>query len=187
MAGRPTKLTPEVHRQVVAYFRAGSFEWVAAEAAGVSKSTFHRWLQRGATETRGAYHAFAEEVRQAKAQARVAAETEVRRTNPVAWLRYGPGRERPDEPGWTERQQHEVTHGRAPPGPRRGGGDDRGAAAAPRRWRSVRRVAGGVTKLGLRGTARPIKGSASTTGWWGHRRVSAYGSGPQAWTLGGRP
>src|SRR5215207_800487 len=107
MAGRPTKLSPEVHRNIVAFIRAGAYSWVAAEAAGVSKTTFHRWLQRGAEEPRGRYREFADDVRQAQAQARVAAETEVRRTSPVSWLRYGPGRERPGEPGWTE--QHEVT------------------------------------------------------------------------------
>ena len=107
MAGRPTKLSPEVHQRIVAFIRAGSYAWVAAEAAGVSKTTFHRWLQRGAEEARGRYREFADDVRQAQAQARVAAETEVRRTNPVSWLRYGPGRERPGEPGWTE--QHELT------------------------------------------------------------------------------
>ena len=46
------------------------------------------------------------DVREARAQARVAAETEVRRDNPLAWLRYGPGRDRAGEPGWTER--HEI-------------------------------------------------------------------------------
>jgi transposase len=105
VAGRPTKLTAEVHRQVIAYVRAGAFSWVAAEAAGVSRTTFYRWLQRGDKEGRGAYHEFAEEVRQAQAQARVAAETEVRRTSPATWLRYGPGRDRPDAPGWTEQRQ----------------------------------------------------------------------------------
>jgi hypothetical protein len=102
VAGRPTKLTPEVHHEVVSYIRAGAFSWVAAQAAGVSKTTFHRWMQRGSEEQRGPYHAFAEDVRQAQAQARVAAEAEVRRLQPFHWLRYGPGRERPGEPGWTE-------------------------------------------------------------------------------------
>ncbi len=105
MAGRPGKLTPEVHQRIVAFIRAGSFAWVAAEAAGVSKSTFHRWLQRGEQEGSEPYCEFADEVRQAQAQARVAAETEVRRAQPLAWLRYGPGRDRPAEPGWTEQRQ----------------------------------------------------------------------------------
>ena len=53
----------------------------------------------------GIYFDFHEEVRQARAQSRVAAEAEVRRDNPLAWLRYGPGRQRPGEPGWTESRE----------------------------------------------------------------------------------
>lgn len=105
MAGRPTKLTPEVHERIVAYIRAGSYAWVAAEAAGVSKTTFYRWVQRGEQEHSGPYRAFADEVRQAQAQARVGAEIEVRRDSPQTWLRYGPGRDRPDAPGWTDQRQ----------------------------------------------------------------------------------
>ncbi|MCC6235826.1 MAG: hypothetical protein IT580_24535 [Verrucomicrobiales bacterium] len=79
---------------------------MAAEAAGIGKSTFYRWLQRDESEARGIYHEFGRDIRQARAQARVAAEAEVRRDNPLAWLRYGPGRAGPGEPGWTD--SHEV-------------------------------------------------------------------------------
>lgn len=105
MSGRPTKLTPEVHQRIVAFIRSGAFAWVAAEAAGISKTTFHRWIQQGEAETRGRYYDFAEDVRQAKAQARVAAEIEVRKLSPATWLRFGPGRDRPEEPGWTDQRQ----------------------------------------------------------------------------------
>ena len=29
----------------------------------------------------------------------------MRRDHPVTWLRYGPGRDRPDAPGWTDQRQ----------------------------------------------------------------------------------
>ena len=113
---RPTKLTPEVHRTIVEYMRAGAYDYIAAQAAGIDVSTFRRWLERG-TEGREPYKSFAADVAQARAQARVAAEIEVRRDHPRAWLRYGPGRERPDAPGWTQsvRHEHSGPHGGAIP------------------------------------------------------------------------
>lgn len=105
MAGRTPKLTPEVQDLIVAYIRAGSYEHVAAEAAGVGRSTFYRWMDRGRKARSGIYHDFAVAVREARAQARASAEIEVRKTDPFKWLRFGPGRERPGDPGWTESTQ----------------------------------------------------------------------------------
>ncbi len=101
MAGRPTKLTLEVHQTIVEYIRAGVFSHVAASAAGISKTTFHRWMRHGEREP-GIYRDFMEDVQQAQAQARAGAEIEVRRGNPLAGLGRGPGRERPGEEGWTD-------------------------------------------------------------------------------------
>ena len=102
MAGRNTKLTPEVQETILAYIRAGAFEWVAAEAAGIGKSTYYRWMKLGEQQRSGVHHEFWRAVRQARAQVRVAVEAAVRTDQPFAWLRYGPGRERPGEPGWTD-------------------------------------------------------------------------------------
>ena len=106
MAGRKSKLTPDVEQQIVAYIRSGAFDWVAAQAAGIGRTTFYRWMQAG-ENGEGPYDSFYAAVREARAVARVAAEMEVRNNNPLAWLRYGPGRARPGEPGWTE--SHELT------------------------------------------------------------------------------
>lgn len=43
-----------------------------------------------------------QEVRRAKGKARATAETYVYADDPYRWLRSGPGRSRPDRPGWTE-------------------------------------------------------------------------------------
>jgi hypothetical protein len=40
-------------------------------------------------------------LREAAAQGRLAKEMEVVRDKPLDWLRYGPGRETADTPGWT--------------------------------------------------------------------------------------
>src|SRR5205807_9089469 len=60
------------------------------------------WMRRGATPRSGArYRRFYEQVMQARAQARLAAELETRKKDPRYWLMHGPGRERPGAAGWT--------------------------------------------------------------------------------------
>ena len=106
--GRPTLLTPETHRAIVAAIRAGAYDWVAAQANGVDKNTFMNWMKRGERERIEPYLGFRNDVLTARAQARLSAEIEVRKDQPFNWLRFGPGREREDAPGWTESK--EVRH-----------------------------------------------------------------------------
>lgn len=100
MAGRRTKLTQELQERIVAYVRGGTWDYVAAQAAGISKATFYRWYNDG-RNPRSRYAPFREEIDTARAQARVVAETTVFRAKPESWLKFGPGRERPGAPGWT--------------------------------------------------------------------------------------
>jgi hypothetical protein len=107
-AGRPTLLTPERHKAIVAAIRAGAYDWVAAQANGVNPATFILWMRKGEREGKRPYLQFFEDVRVARAQARLSAEIEVRKDQPFNWLRFGPGRERPGEDGWTESK--EIRH-----------------------------------------------------------------------------
>lgn len=50
MGGRPTLLKPASADQLVAMLRAGNYIEVAARAAGVSRSTFRGWMQRGLSD-----------------------------------------------------------------------------------------------------------------------------------------
>jgi hypothetical protein len=112
-AGRETLLTPERQQRIISYIRAGAFDWVAAEANGVDRFTFVEWIKRGedthsvrpSTEQ---YAQFAQAVREARAEARLSAEVEVKRGEPLAWLMKGPGRDRPGEPGWTDRPSSDA-------------------------------------------------------------------------------
>jgi hypothetical protein len=107
--GRPpgsVSLTREQWDTIVSYVRVGVFAHVAAVAAGVGVRTFQEWMARGESRhpTRPCtpkLKAFAREVRQAQAQARVVAETKVYRDRPAQWLKYA-ARTGPEEPGWTE-------------------------------------------------------------------------------------
>lgn len=106
--GRPSLLTPETHRSIVAAIRAGAYDWIAAQANGVDKNTFMAWMRRGEREQIEPFLSFRNDVLAARAQARLSAEIEVRRDSPFNWLRFGPGRERENEAGWTESK--EVKH-----------------------------------------------------------------------------
>lgn len=101
---------------------AGAFDHAAAEAAGIHPGTFRRWMARGeealALEANGdpvpddlePYRALCAQVRTARAGARVRAENRVFTENPLAWLRYGPGRHKGDQEGWTAALHAEVEH-----------------------------------------------------------------------------
>lgn len=106
--GRPALLTPERHKAIVAAIRAGAFDWIAAEANDIDRETFKLWMRLGTRKKREPYLSFVKDVRAARAQARLSAEIEVRKEQPFSWLRFGPGREREGEAGWTE--SSEIRH-----------------------------------------------------------------------------
>jgi hypothetical protein len=94
--------TPALQQTIAAYIRAGGFPHVAAEAAGVPRALFARWLRRGQRPKAAEdYRAFYQAILQARAQARLRAELAVFKARPLDWLRCGPGKETGDNPGWT--------------------------------------------------------------------------------------
>jgi hypothetical protein len=102
MTRKPYELTPALERAITAYIRAGGFPQVAAEAAGVPRRLFVKWL-RAARDKDGnvVYQDFRAAVRQAQAQARLQAEVAVLKAKPLDWLKCGPGKDRPGVPGWS--------------------------------------------------------------------------------------
>jgi hypothetical protein len=102
MTRKPYRLTPVLQQAITAYIRAGGFDHVAAEAAGVPRWVFDKWLDAGQRkEGRKVYRRFVAAVRQAGAQARLGAEIAVLKAKPLDWLKCGPGKERPGNPGWS--------------------------------------------------------------------------------------
>jgi hypothetical protein len=101
MSGRRTKFNRKVLDMMLAEVGDGAFDWLVAEAAGVSSRTFYRWMERG---ERGEepFAGMAEQINKARAQTRIGAEQWVRRRDPLSWLRLGPGRSRPGRPGWAQ-------------------------------------------------------------------------------------
>jgi hypothetical protein len=103
MAGKNLyQLTPDVQQAITAYIRAGGFPHVAAEAAGIPRAVFERWLEQGKRpKAKPLYRMLHLAVLQARAQARLAAEMAALKDDPLAWLKSGPGRETAEGRGWT--------------------------------------------------------------------------------------
>ena len=90
MARKRAAFTPETVTTIVEAVRAGNYANVAATAAGIHKSTYFAWMNRGETasdalsngdpieESELAYAAFHDRVRQAEAEAEIAAVRSVR-------------------------------------------------------------------------------------------------------------
>src|SRR5581483_4929854 len=66
--GRPTKCTPEVRDKIVAHLLAGESLPVAAERAGIDRSTPYEWIARGMKENDRPYKDFADHVHRAQAE-----------------------------------------------------------------------------------------------------------------------
>jgi hypothetical protein len=85
VAGRPTKLTPEVQRTVVEILRTCGTYTAAAGRAHVNMVTFLDWLKRGAESRSGIYFDFLTAVRDAEAQAVLMATRTVRVSMVGGW------------------------------------------------------------------------------------------------------
>lgn len=107
--GRPpgsVKLSPDIHRIIVAYVEAGSFDYVAAEAAGIDERTFRDWIARGegrhpTRRKTPQLASLAAAVREARAKARASREIIVADRDPKFWLQHA-ARSKPGREGWSE-------------------------------------------------------------------------------------
>lgn len=58
---RPTKLTPEIQKKIVAAISSGNYYEAACQYAGVDYATFRRWLIKGEEAKSGKYCEFCSE------------------------------------------------------------------------------------------------------------------------------
>ena len=68
MAGRKSKLTPEIQKTVCDNLRGGCYVLTACARAGISEATYYSWLQKG-EEGKRPYLEFLESVKKAEADA----------------------------------------------------------------------------------------------------------------------
>jgi hypothetical protein len=84
--GRPTKLSAQRSERIVAAVRAGASQQVAAEAAGVARSTLRLWLAKGrSARASKAHRELVEAVERAGAQREVQAHAHIARAGAEDW------------------------------------------------------------------------------------------------------
>jgi len=83
--GRPTKLTRELHDEIVRLIEAGNYAETAAAVGGIQPHTLRDWIRRGARETTGPYAAFSSAVKKAEGRAEASAVLRIRKAGQMNW------------------------------------------------------------------------------------------------------
>jgi hypothetical protein len=111
--GRPAKLTKSRSDRIIEAVRNGAPRQVAAQAAGIAKSTLQTWLVKGEAADAPAtsmHRRFAEGLRQAEAEREIAALGDIATAATkdwraaAWWLQHGPARER-----YAKVDQHRIS------------------------------------------------------------------------------
>jgi phage terminase small subunit len=79
------ELTPEIQTKIEGFVRAGATPLSAAKAAGIDADSYAKWMELADTDSRS-HREFRHLIEMAEAETRTAAEIELRRKNPKAWL-----------------------------------------------------------------------------------------------------
>ena len=85
MAGRPTKLTPEVQDIIVDGINAGLTLGLTCARAGVARSTFYGWLEKGEAAKSGALMEFSDTVSRARADSALRLVSQITLQAPTDW------------------------------------------------------------------------------------------------------
>lgn len=99
---------PKLAARIVRYVQAGSYLETAAAAAGVNRSTLHRWLKRGA-EGEEPFAAFSDAVEGALAEAELRDLVRIDRAAETQWQAAAWKLERRNPKLWGRREYTEVT------------------------------------------------------------------------------
>ena len=105
--GRKPKLTPEVQKIIVDAIAGGNYNDIAADYAGVGRTTFYRWMEKGEEAASGIYRDFWDAVKKASAQAEVRNVTAIERD--PSWQAKAWWLERKHNDRWGRKERHELT------------------------------------------------------------------------------
>lgn len=112
-AGRPSKLTPELQKDICNYLLAGNFVETVCDFVGIDKTTFYDWCNRGErgwkVDIDGGYVEFSNAVKKAISQVEMTTVHDLRK-GPVNWQSKAWWLERRHPDKWGNRGKSQVEH-----------------------------------------------------------------------------
>ena len=102
--GRQSKLTAERQARLCEALRAGNTRAAAADYAGVGKTTFYRWIDKGKEQKTGVFRDFWDAVKKAEADAEVRNVAIIQQAAKKTWQAAAWWLERRRPEAWAQRQ-----------------------------------------------------------------------------------
>lgn len=113
MPGRPSKLTPAVHKHLVEAIMAGNYIEPAVRACGIGVSTYYRWMEQGEAHAADgkatAYRDLWEAVKKAEGEAEIKALKQIRSAASESWQAAAWYLERKFPARWGRKERVEHT------------------------------------------------------------------------------
>jgi len=114
MAGRPSKLTPELQAEIVKLLSEGNFVETVCDYVGLSKNTFYDWVRRGERGWQSDiepvnFVEFSDAIKKAMAEVEKSTLIELR-AGPLNWQAKAWWLERRHPDKWGNRQKVDLTH-----------------------------------------------------------------------------
>ena len=108
MAGRPTKLTPELQAKLCEYLATGCYVCTACALVGISDQTLSNWKQRGAAGEEP-YLGFVDAIKDAEARAEARAVALVQKAMVDDWKAAMTWMERKFPDRWSRNERREIS------------------------------------------------------------------------------
>lgn len=106
---RPSKLTPELQKQICVQLKAGNFVETVCDYVGINKTTFYEWIDRGErgwkADIDGGYVEFSNAVKKAISEVEMQTVKDLR-GGPMNWQAKAWWLERRHPDKWGNRQKH---------------------------------------------------------------------------------
>lgn len=111
---RPSKLTPEVEKKIIDAIRLGNYYEAACAYAGISYTTFYRWMERGKQAKSGKYCKFCKAVKQAEGDAEARIVSQWVSKTPEDWRAAQAFLEHRYSERWGKKETHVLEGGEEP-------------------------------------------------------------------------